>query len=289
MQEKAVKSSVRELIKQRYSCRDYLERPIADAERVALATALVSLDTGPFGNRCRPALLASTADDQAALKGLGTYGFVKGATGFLLGAVKPGPLDMEDYGYVLQRAVLEAAELGLGTCWLGGTFTKSSFARKIDARPDEVVPAVIAAGYPTDTSRRHWVRRSAGSERRLPPEELFFDERPKTPLDLASDGDLAAILEAVRWAPSASNKQPWRLIRKDGTWHFYLARTKGYGKGPLTSLVKMADLQRVDMGIAMCHFELAARESGIGGRWVTGQPLPGNTAAGWEYTASWVV
>jgi Putative TM nitroreductase len=284
-----VKNSVRELIKHRYSCRDYIERPIGDAERAALAAVLASLDIGPFGNRCRPTLLASTPDDRAALKGLGTYGFIKGATGFLLGAVKPGPLDMEDYGYLLERAVLEATDLGLGTCWLGGTFTKSSFARKIDARPDEVVPAVIAAGYPTETSRKHWLRRGAGSERRLPSDKLFFDEEPQTPLDPGTDGDLAAIIEAVRWAPSASNKQPWRLIRKDGAWHFYLARTKGYGKGPLSSLVKMADLQRVDLGIAMCHFELAAREAGMDGRWVADQPLPENAAAGWEYTASWVI
>jgi len=39
----------------------------------------------------------------------------------------------------------------------------------------------------------------------------------------------------------------------------------------------MADLQRVDMGIAMCHFELAVREAGIEGRWVTDQPLPENS------------
>ena len=82
------------------------------------------------------------------------------------------------------------------------------------------------------------------------------------------------MLEVVRWAPSASNKQPWRVVRGRKRWHFYLARTKGYGKGLLTSLVKLADLQRVDMGIAMCHFELAAREAGIEGRWVTDRPLP---------------
>jgi hypothetical protein len=78
------------------------------------------------------------------------------------------------------------------------------------------------------------------------------------------------------------------MIRKDGAWHFYLARTKGYGRGPLTSLVKLADLQRVDMGIAMCHFELAARETGMAGRWVADQPLSETTPAGWEYTTSWV-
>ncbi len=283
-----MKSSVHDLIKRRYACREYLERPLGDAERQALTAVLASLDVGPLGNRCRFALLAAGADDRAALKGLGTYGFIRGATGFIVGAVRPGLYDMEDYGYLLERAVLEATDLQLGTCWLGGTFSKSSFARKIDAQRDELVPAVIAVGYPTEASRNGWMRRGVGSERRLRPERLFFDEKPGVPLDVGSGGDLAGVLEAVRWAPSASNKQPWRLIRVGGAWHFYLQRTRGYGKGPLSSLVKTADLQRVDMGIAMCHFDLAAREAGMAGGWVIDRPLPEAATPGWEYTASWL-
>jgi nitroreductase len=283
-----LKDSIYDLAKRRYSCRNYVERPLADAEREALAAVLASLNTGPFGNRCRFALLAATQDDREALKGLGTYGFIKGATGFIVGTVRPGAGDMEDYGHCLENAVLAATDLGLGTCWLGGTFTKSSFARKIGAERSEVVPAVVSVGYPTETSRSNWVRRSAGSDRRLPPEQLFFEGRPGDPLELSRAGDYADALEVVRWAPSASNKQPWRLVRSAETWRFYLERTKGYGKGRVFSFVKMADLQRVDMGIAMCHFELAARERGLAGRWVVEQQLPDAASTGLEYTASWI-
>lgn len=283
-----MKSSIHELVKRRYACREYVARPLSDADREALAATLQSLDEGPFGNRCRPALVAPTAADGAALKGLGTYGFIKGAAGFLLGAVRPGPHDLEDYGYLLERAVLEATDLELGTCWLGGTFSKSSFARRISAERQEVVPAVISLGYPAESSRNGRLRRQVGSERRLAVDELFFEEKRGVPFDVSADPLWAAILEAVRWAPSASNKQPWRLIHAGGDWHFYLQRTKGYGKGPLTSLVKMADLQRVDMGIAMCHLELAAREAGLTGRWASDSAPDGAGTDGWEYTASWV-
>ena len=89
-------------------------------------------------------------------------------------------------------------------------------------------------------------------------------------------------------APSATNRQPWRIVRRGDDWHFYLARTKGYGKGsPWFKLLRIADLQRVDLGIAMCHFELVAREAGLAGRWVVDDPglaLPG---PGIEYTATW--
>jgi hypothetical protein len=204
-----------------------------------------------------------------------------------VGALRPGIGDMEDYGHSLEQAVLAATDLGLGTCWLGGTFTKSSFARKISAARDETVPAVIAVGYPAEDSRDHWVRRSAGSDHRLPPEKLFFEAHGDA-LELSSAGDYAEVLEAVRWAPSASNKQPWRLVRSGDAWHFYLERTRGYSKGALSSLIKMADLQRVDIGIAMCHFELAARERQSGGRWVVEPPRQDAASAKWEYTATWI-
>jgi nitroreductase len=282
-----VKTQVHDLAARRYSCRDYVDRPLEDADREALAAALAALAEGPLGNRCRFTLVAATQDDRAALKGLGTYGFIKGATGFIVGAVRPGPGDMEDYGYLLERAVLEATELKLGTCWLGGTFNKSSFARKIDLRKDEVMPAVVATGYPTEDCRKHWMRSRIGAERRLPAEQLFFEGGPATPLALDAADGVARLLELVRWAPSASNKQPWRVVRDGKGWHFYLARTPGYGGGLLKSLVKLADLQRVDIGIAMCHFELAAREAGLGGGWAVARPGIDVSAAGWEYEVSW--
>jgi hypothetical protein len=89
-------------------------------------------------------------------------------------------------------------------------------------------------------------------------------------------------------APSASNKQPWRVVRRGGDWHFYLQRTKGYGKGSaLFAVLRLADLQRVDLGIALCHFELAARELGLTGEWVLGEPEIGSLAQGVEYVATW--
>ncbi len=283
-----MKTSIHDLAARRYSCRDYIDRPLEEADREALAAALAALGTGPLGSRCRFALLAATQDDRAALKGLGTYGFIKGATGFIVGAVTPGPGDMEDYGYLLERAVLEATELALGTCWLGGTFSKSSFARKIDVQRDEAMPAVVATGYPTEDSRKHWMRTRIGAERRLPAEQLFFEGDPATPLTPDAADAVTRMLEVVRWAPSASNKQPWRVVRAGENWHFYLARTPGYTGGLLKSLMKLADLQRVDIGIAMCHFELAAREAGLGGGWTVAQPSIDVSAAGWEYEVSWI-
>jgi nitroreductase len=259
---------IAEIIGRRFSCRSYLPRPIEPELRDQLSKLLSASAIGPLGTRARFELVSATEQDLTALKGLGTYGFIKGASGFIIGAAGQGDHNMEDYGYLLERAVLLATDIGLGTCWLGGTFNKSGFSRKISLRETEVIPAVLAVGYVAD--KRRWfdsfVRRRAGSDSRLPWAALFFDGTFRTPLSVEKSGALATPLEMVRLAPSASNKQPWRIIRDGTKWHFHLQRTSGYGNRN-TTLLKLADLQRVDMGIAMCHFELTAREMGLCGEW----------------------
>lgn len=118
-------------------------------------------------------------------------------------------------------------------------------------------------------------------------EFLFFAGAFGNTLTTDAAGEYAEPLEMVRWAPYASNKQPWRIVRIDDAWHFYLQRTQGYGKGTmLFNILRLADLQRVDMGIAMCHFELAAREPGLNGCWVLDDPKL-QTPYGAEYSATW--
>jgi len=284
-----MKNSVISLIKRRHSCRRYTQEPLKTQERIALDEFLGAQKRGPLGSEIRIHLLAQTEADPSCLKGLGTYGFIKGATAFMVGAVKSSPYDLEDYGYVMEHAVLVATDLGLGTCWLGGTFKKSKFARSIHLAPDEAMPAVVAVGYEAQGSLRgHTQSHGTKGRNRLPMEKLFFWESFGRPL-VGCPSPYEQILEAVRWAPSASNKQPWRIVVTKEGFHLYLQRTKGYGKDSLIfKLLGLADLQRVDMGIAMCHLELSAMELGLKGRWVREESqvvsIPSERA---EYVISW--
>src|SRR5512137_158109 len=144
---------VTEIIRQRYSSRTYLNQPIAADKQAALHQALAALSSGPLGVPVRLVLVAATEQDHHSLRGLGTYGFIRGATGFIVGAVGPGQKNLEDYGYALETAILVATDLGLGTCWLGGSFTRSSFASRMAVTSAEVMPAVVAIGYSADKSR----------------------------------------------------------------------------------------------------------------------------------------
>ncbi|MBW2650555.1 MAG: nitroreductase [Deltaproteobacteria bacterium] len=265
----AYNQAITEIIRQRFSCRNYDPRPVEPGLRDQLSKVLVASSTGPLGTRMRFELVSAGKDDSTALKGLGTYGFIKGASGFIIGAVDQGEKNMEDYGYLLERAILFATDIGLGTCWLGGTFKKSRFSQKISLKETEILPAVAAVGYVADKPRwfDSFIRRRAGSDNRLPWDELFFDGTFRTALSVDPSGPFATPLEMVRLGPSASNKQPWRVIRDGTKWHFYLQRTSGYGNRN-TTLFKLADMQRIDMGIAMCHFELTVREMGLSGEWI---------------------
>ena len=61
--------------------------------------------------------------------------------------------NLEDFGYLTESIILYATDLGLGTCWLGGSFTRSTFIERFPLAPSETMPAVVAIGYPKPESR----------------------------------------------------------------------------------------------------------------------------------------
>jgi len=127
----------------------------------------------------------------------------------------------------------------------------------------------------------------AGADRRLPWEKLFFEGSFQTPLLLETSGEFGEVLEMVRLAPSASNKQPWRIVRDGPYWHFYVQRTRKYPPPAFKLLINAADLQKIDIGIAMAHFELSALEQNISGSWLYQDPGLSVQDDQTEYCISW--
>lgn len=282
-------SPLPEIVTSRRSCRTYEKRSIAAETAAQLRAFAGSLQHGPFHSSLRFELVAGGEQEAQALKGLGTYGFIKNPAGFLIGAVGPGEKNLEDFGFGLEALILYATSLGLGSCWLGGSFTKSRFAARMRATAAEIVPAVAAVGYPgEETLLRALMRTQIKANVRKPWHSLFFRNDLETPLAEESAGAYAGPLHMLRLAPSASNKQPWRVVQQDACFHFYLQRSPGYqrNRSPLSSFI-IADLQRVDMGIAMCHFQLTAEEMELQGEWSAADPGIARPNEAVEYIASW--
>lgn len=281
---------VTELIKKRFSCRDYLPQPVDLQRQQLLQSFTEQLRVGPFNTAARFQLLAASQENTQALKGLGTYGTIRSPMGFLVGVIRKGAKDLEAYGYLLEQYILYATGLDLGTCWLGGAFRRSAFAIALTPAADEHMPAVAAVGAigDLDKARNAIERRVVRSDIRLPWEQLFFDGRFGAPLSRVAAGAYAVPLEMVRLAPSAHNKQPWRILSDEAGWHFYLQRTPDLTIQLTARILKIADLQRLDMGIAMCHFELSARELGLNGRWVICEPQADRALPRMEYSISWL-
>jgi len=277
------------IIKERFSVRVYQETPIPDDIQKEFQSRLDTIHKRPLGSPVRLKLLAATPEDTQALRGIGTYGTIKNPTGFIVGAVEAGKFAMEDYGYTMEEAVLMATALGLGTCWVGGLFTQSGFAQKVGKFEHEIIPAVTATGFAAEDLRvQDRSQQLVRTHQRQAWASLFFDGKFGKPLSQEDAGPYQEALEMLRIGPSASNKQPWRVIRDGTQWYFYCLRTPGYGKGTLLfTLLRLADLQRLDVGIAMCHFEMTAREQGLSGSWTVRDPGLAPVDKNTVYVATW--
>ncbi len=257
-----------ETIRKRRSWRTFENRLVPDDILTEIIDAVGDF-RGPRGNLIRIQVLHWKSKGPEKL---GTYGTISGASTFLAGAVEQSETSAEDFGYIFEKIILKATEMGLGTCWLGGTFSRGAFTDRMKLKTGELLMAVTPVGYPA-------VKRAAAdritvalarSERRLSGGRLFYSGDFATPRPIGDEDAYSTALESVRVGPSASNKQPWRILEINGVFHFYLRRNPGYAR--MSELGGIPDLQRSDLGIAMAHFELSVRELGYYGTWSQDDP-----------------
>lgn len=276
--------SVIDIIKERTSVRSYQKNQPLTEDTINKISDYIDPVKGPFEAKVTLKVLDSRNIDKDSDIKLGTYGIIKGTSTFIVSSVKKDIKSLRNLGYVLEKVILYSTSLGLGTCWLGGTFKRSEFAKTIPMEEDELMPIVSPLGYPSEKRGlvESLMRIAAGSNKRKSWSELFYNKSFSASLTEDASEEFKVPLEMLRLAPSASNKQPWRVLKEGRNFHFYLAHTPGYS----SSLGY--DIQQVDIGIAMCHFEAAAKELSLNGSWAEKSPtidsLPQNT----DYIISWV-
>ncbi|MBR3394406.1 MAG: nitroreductase family protein [Firmicutes bacterium] len=187
---------------------------------------------------------------------------IAGTDLYMTGKLKKQPHAEEAFGYSFELVVLQAQAMGIGTTWIAGTMNRDAFEKASALAPDEVMPCVSPLGYPAKKMalRESLMRKGVKADSRLPYGQLFFDGDFGKPLARAEGDAVSDALEAVRWAPSAVNKQPWRVVVCGDLVHFYEKQDKGYENNGW-------DLQKVDLGIALCHFDRMMKAAGRQTEW----------------------
>ena len=265
--------TVMDSIRSRRSVRTFSGEPLRqeDAQRIA---AFAETADNPYGLPITWTLLDTKKT------GLSSPVIV-GEDTFIAGKMRRAPHAEEAFGYSFERIVLFAESIGVGTTWIAGTMDRSAFEKAVSLQSDEVMPCVSPLGYPANkmSVRESLMRRGVKADSRFDFSELFFDGSFDRPLSAENAGKWETALEAVRLAPSAVNKQPWRVVVCGDRIHFYKKR------GAVRVNVDW-DIQKIDMGIALAHFALAAEECGRSVRFCVEEPglsVPANT----EYIATY--
>lgn len=150
------------------------------------------------------------------------YGKFKNVNNYI--AVVGKKEDKVRAGYFGEKLVLKCQELGLNTCWVGLTHGKS----KAIIKAGEKLLILIALGYGDEKGKAH---------KSKPIEKLSKKDQESEKFDLG--------MEAVSLAPTAVNQQKFLFELINGR-----VRAKAL----------MGFYTKIDLGIAIYHFEIATGE-----------------------------
>mgnify|MGYP003369773804 CR=1 FL=1 len=167
---------------------------------------------------------------------------------------------LQNIGFAIEEVVLKLTTLGLATCWLECNIKREDILEFVelsdsDEEQNDIIIeseekyeesekanleqpySIIAFGYPEDN------------------EKLFrtdkdVDRKSMNHVCRKLDKSLEKIVEALRWAPSMKNSQPWILYNNSNMVHLYEEKQKK----------NLKDTNKISMGIALRHFDIACNK-----------------------------
>ncbi|KAK2963358.1 putative Nitroreductase family protein [Blattamonas nauphoetae] len=264
---------------ERYSVRSYdSTRPLPEDVIKQINDYISQEDvcTGPFGTKVKLSLL-----ERSKVGGsLGTFKIISGTDVFLV-AIIGESADLLEVGYVFEKVILHLTTLGLGTCFMTGTFSGSDFTKGAGCSPTEKVYAISPVGYAkTPEHQVIFEKRLATNHRRLAFSEFCTVDPTVTERPL----NLIKALEAARFSPSALNKQPTRI--------YVTKAAPTEGSDNTEYCVSFAEKSTkpecgVDVGISLLHFMQVIEElTGTKGELSKTQPSI-TIPSGFTFRVSW--
>jgi nitroreductase len=205
-----------DLMRARRSCRSFQTRKLTPADHAELMESV----------RCHshePKIGQSPVRFEYVSAPLTVWPTVN-ASEFLV-AIAPKEYDrlaVIDVGRSLQKIVMDATRMGLGTCWIGPgadhVSIKQHLGERFDPEKDHII-CVCAVGYKSGYIPLFIRIFNFQFKRRLPLSELFFaDAGFEQPLDLdtAPFNRFGRNYEICQWAPSSYNGQTTRCVALTG-------------------------------------------------------------------------
>ncbi|WP_143315263.1 nitroreductase family protein [Clostridium sp. HBUAS56017] len=178
-----------------------------------------------------------------------SYGMLSGAKSLIALAGDANMRDLQrNIGYYGELVVLECTSLGLGTCWVGGTYNKEACRRSINLQDNEELLCIIAVGYVNEEKSFKEKLVAKINKKTQNFDEVLVEKDGEIPSWVKSG------IEASMLAPSAMNKRPIAFIYTQGKIKAFACR-------------KNHNVEDIDLGISMAHFEIGAFKEGYKGEW----------------------
>lgn len=251
---KGEKMSLKEAIKNRRSVRTFSDTPVTKEDLELIVEKIKGIKT-PFGLTPFFKILDKKNDHLSSP-------VITGGDNYYIGAkTKPEENWELAYGYAFGELCLLLEELGIGTTIIGGTFNRKAFEKAMNLTEEEIMPLATPIGYVAQTPsvREKLMRKAVRADKRLDFESIYYKDDFNHSLSKEEAVLFSEALDLMRLSPSAVNKQPWRVVLKDGVIHFYK-----YLNSQLSERASI-DVQKIDVGIALATFDLAMMENGYTG------------------------
>ena len=190
-----------------------------------------------------------------------SYGLFSGVRNYLgLIAYGNDTASYEHLGYYGEAWILRATMLGLGTCWVGGTFNRGLIPFALS--DDKKIICTIPFGYVSDepSGREKLIKRFTGRSSKTI-EEMVSQESDELP-DWFNAG-----MEMVQRAPSASNKQPVLFTYKEAVASASVSHASDQILDSSLFPAVTNEMLALDFGIAKLHFEIGV----VGSDWDLGK------------------
>ena len=231
-----------ELLQTRKSVRGYTDAPVPAEILNKLKATVTMINTHQHGLKFQ-----IITDDPDPFKAFSrSYGSFRNPRNYMAAVVDTAVDNVyERAGYFAEKFAIKAVELGLGTCFVGGTFNPDKV--KAQLRAGEKVLFIVLFGYPYGKEKL-LARVTAGiAHRKRMSVEDFFEPASKAAEALSMFPDMRLGLEGVACAPSSLNRRPARIFLKgDGENAVPCARVADPTPGNL-----------VDLGIAKFNYNFA--------------------------------